>query len=393
MSINLLTWELGKNLGHVGRISSIAQALNQQGERVVLAARNLEGLDSIRSFDAIEFIPAPVQTSLPSHVFQQPATFAHILHNVCFGEYEEALTRVHQWRKIFGSVRPDVVVCDHSPTALLAARSVEVPSVCVGTGFTCPPAVSPYPAWRKLSVADMAKLVEDEQRVLQLVNRILVACGSDELAQLSDLYAEPTKTGLLTYPELDHFGPRKDAKYWGLPRPDKAEPPDWPGGRGRRVFAYLRPCPILPELCRALKQWQLTSIMYCPGLHRKSRAALGGEKLRLVDRPIDLTAAAAECDLFIGYGSHFSTTTMLLAGKPVLLLPSLAEQAILALRVSRLGMGRMASQKPNQASEALQAMLHDGRYRDRAEEFAQRHECEDRATILPRLAEYISSLA
>ena len=48
-------------------------------------------------------------------------TFAHILHNIGFSNVAELTTMTGAWRQLFEHVRPDLIVFDHSPTALLAA--------------------------------------------------------------------------------------------------------------------------------------------------------------------------------------------------------------------------------------------------------------------------------
>ena len=76
--------------------------------------------------------------------------------------------------------------------------------------------------------------------------------------------------------------------------------------------------------------------------------------MRMVDQPVDIAAAARECDVAILNGTHASTAAVLLAGKPILQLPLFLEQQLIAQNVERLGAGLTASIKQ---PEGIQAKL------------------------------------
>ena len=47
--------------------------------------------------------------------------FAHLLYNNGFYDADSLKATVQAWRELYETVRPDLIVFDHSPTALLAA--------------------------------------------------------------------------------------------------------------------------------------------------------------------------------------------------------------------------------------------------------------------------------
>jgi hypothetical protein len=75
-------------------------------------------------------------------------------------------------------VRPDLVVFDHSPTALLASRGLPMRRALIGSGFCCPPDSVDGEAWGVLRETAAEKMGADrvrgaEEEVLGRVNRIL----------------------------------------------------------------------------------------------------------------------------------------------------------------------------------------------------------------------------
>src|SRR3546814_11360747 len=56
-----------------------------------------------------------------------------------FGRLESLFTATLAWRTVFDQLRPDLIVCDHSPIVCFAAYG-RTPVVQVGDGFTLPPA-------------------------------------------------------------------------------------------------------------------------------------------------------------------------------------------------------------------------------------------------------------
>src|SRR5688572_18743760 len=103
-------------------------------------------------------------------------------------------------------VRPDVLVLDYSPLALLAARAMPptMKQVVTGLGFFCPPDISPFPSLPGRGT-NPAGVALDEQRVLARANRLLLHWKLPPLQRLGQLFGEVDATFLQTFPELDHY--------------------------------------------------------------------------------------------------------------------------------------------------------------------------------------------
>ena len=123
----------------------------------------------------------------------------------------------------------------------------------------------------------------------------------------------------------------------------------------------------------------------------------GCRTIRLEDRPVDIRAAARECDLAVLNAGHGATAAMLLAGKPVLLVPIHLEQGLLArAALGNTGAGLEASHKDGEDVRAkLAEMLASDRYGAAAGAFAAKHADFDpkrqREAMLDRAEELLAS--
>lgn len=369
----LLVWELGGGLGHLERLRPIARRLSARGHYVVAAVRNYELGSRLLASSTARVLPAPPLLA-PDTGFTPPVSYAHILHNIGFGSLSGLTDGVTAWAKILHDENPDVVVFDHSPTALLACRLHNAQRVLLGDGFCCPPTGEPMPVIRPNHHFTAATLLRDERTVLRTANIVLTERGLPPLGCLSDLYADVNTTFLTTLPELHHFGLNDSSNYVGLCAESIGESPRWPKGSGPRVFAYLKPIDNLPFLLQLLLDERLPTIVFAPEVVESVKQRFQSPTLRFADQPVDFGRLAGNCEFAIGHATHGTTAAMLLAGIPILMLPIHVEQWLMARRVITLGAGVAAFYaKRNQVTSALRALLTQPCYDESAKQFALKH--------------------
>jgi hypothetical protein len=387
----LIAWELGAGWGHVARLRPIARTLQQHGHEVVVALRDVAATGSLFTRFGIPCIAAPFKLGWPSNSIRPAISFAHILHNVGFADADELAPLVAAWDALYDLVEPDVILFDHSPTALLASRDRSVARVVVGDGFCCPPSGDLMPILAPWRPNDGGRLRADERHTLAVANRVLVARGAAPLSRLTDIYHEAAEHVFTTFAELDHFGPR-DVRYIGpaVEAMDGAAH-DWPASIGPRAIGYVRFFPELPQLLRLLATRGVSTLLYCPGANA---AQLGCHPLvRIVDRPLDLRWAARDADFAILNASHGTTLEMLLMGLPILQLPLHTEQQLVAYRSSSLGAAVVANRtKPGQVATQIEQLLNDSRHRSIARSIAERYRGYDRLACLGATISRIESL-
>jgi hypothetical protein len=216
------------------------------------------------------------------------------------------------------------------------------------------------------------RLLREEDYVLGVMNRVLSRFKAPSLKRIGELFSEDHRV-LMTYKELDPYGPRPNEDYWGTWTTPIGEDPVWPDVPGKRVFAYLKPFPALPSLLDLLHRLEAPTLAYIPGLSPKVREKYLSSSLHFVDGPLNMERVAAKCDLGILNGTHTTTVNLLMAGKPTLHFPLYLEQHLTAHRVEQLGAGLSAAGlKPRELDEKLKVMLASDTYGEKAAIFSER---------------------
>jgi hypothetical protein len=390
----VLCWELGSNLGHLSRLLPVAVELRKRGHEVLVAVRDVRVATEVLSPSGIPFVQAPrVAEELQN--LRHPASYADVLFHQGWGNSASLWGAVQAWGNLLRLATASAVMVDYSPTALLAARIMRLPSAALGTGFELPPPENPLPSFPG-ATALAQDIQAGEARVLASANEVLKAYGAQPLAALRDLF-QTGRRWLTTFAELDQYGPRAGETYLGpIGGLDRADPASWPDDFPHRVLAYLRPnTPGLKEILTVLaSRSDLATICAVPGLSLESLGLSGRAGFQLLSRPVSFSSVLSAASLFVSYGPAASVTQALLKGVPQLIAPAHVEAQMTAVRVVAMGAGLTLRADPTQegVSGALSRLLDDPRFKVRAMEFAARHRDFDPARAVSQLVTDIEML-
>ncbi|MCY2950959.1 MAG: hypothetical protein NTU53_03165 [Planctomycetota bacterium] len=383
MGTVLFAWQLGGGLGHLLRMLPLAEGLVKEGHRVFMAFRDLGRAGEIYGQAGVRFLQAPFR-SRGRLFFPRTMGFAHLLANVGFWDRRELFGLASAWRNLYRLIRPDLIVFDHSPVALLAARGMAARRALIGTGFFCPPDVCPLPviSSRVDAEVETAKLIADEEQMVGGVNWVLEHWQEGAIERLGQLYGEVDERFLTTFPELDHYGERKDARYWGPVMGCGGKVPEWPGGRGtKRIYAYLKAFTGLEELLECLNDRGDATLVLSDGIGRRIQERYASDTLRFANERLDMARVGQECDVAILNANHATAAGLLLAGRPMLNIPLQVEQQLLGQAVSRIGAGEMVGPKGKgrtRIEEVLEQLLWGESHMLAARRFLERHRSFDR---------------
>lgn len=334
MASVLFAWELGGGLGHLAPMVACAQELQRRGHRVSIAARDLSRCSRLLDLKSIALFQAPQQFRRTRRSVLPPRNLADIYANEAFSDASGTSARVDAWRQLFDFTAAEVVICDHSPTALLAARGQGRKLIAMGTGFFLPPDTSPWPSFE--STAD-PEAEQRERHLVGLLNEILATRDLPELRSMSDLHSQCSHRTLLTFPELDHYGARASAEYWPIISHVRASPPPWHESWRPRVFAYLKRHPLTERLLVFLRTQPLDIAVVLDGGDSDYASRHSSERLRIVCHAIDLSRILPRVDFAILNGNYATTVDCLIAGTPCWQLPLTIEQQMLARRAAETG--------------------------------------------------------
>ena len=371
----LCAWEFGGDLGHVRRWMPIARELRSMGHEPLLVFRDIAPLGEAarESFDGLQ---APL-LRMPARQNPSPLNASDILLNLGYDDPPGLAGALRAWLSLVELAKPDLVVADYAPTALLAARASRLPRLTIGTGFSVPRLADPLPSLRDWSPSEEDTLRRLDARLVSVIakafERLPRAGPAPRRArELFDAEAHL----LCTFPELDPFGPRDGVEYLG-PQGDATSgtPARWERP-GPHVFAYLKPRdPRFGAVIEGLRSLRAEVLVAAPGIDEAQARALSSASLHVHRTPLDLEALLPGADLCVSHAGPGLAARACVAGVPLALLPMQLEQYLVARRLVASGTSRMISpdEPPRDYGPWLAEALEDEGMQSKAREHAAAH--------------------
>ena len=368
-------WELGAGTGHVTTLLPVAAAMQARGHEVRFFLRDLSAGADLEGAKDIPREGAPVWTG-PATV-AAPLNLGEILLNFGYHHAPQHKALIDAWReRLQGS---HAVVANVAPAAHLAARTLGIPSFEISQGFHAPPPAMPSPPLRDWEPAPRARLEAADRRVLEVIGELFNG-----------------RLMLLTYPEIDIYPERGPSDYYGITDSGEGKTvPDWPEGSGPRLFAYLYTYfKGLDSLLAAIAARKQPALVFCRGIDAKLKEKYDGSSIRFPAEAMSVSRVLPGADLVVCHASHQMTAQALLAGKPVLMLPTQLEQFLIMRRLVRFGAGLgIAPEVPNaDYTSALKALAENPGYAEKAREFALRYAGHSRGAALATMIERIEAV-
>jgi UDP:flavonoid glycosyltransferase YjiC (YdhE family) len=390
----LLAWELGADYGHVMRFSTLARELVQRGHEPVLVLKDLSHAEALLGGQGLTVLQAPVWmgdvAGLPP-----PASFAETLLRLGF-LHPAALTGLcRAWRSLIGLCRPDVLVCDYAPTALLATRGLGLPRINIGESFGMPPRTQPMPTYRPWRPEPAGRVVQAEQHTLNGANAALANLAQPALRCLADLL-EVDDEIITSFAEFEQYPGRVDGRYTGpLPNPPQGVLPEWPLVDGPRVFAYIKPgTRDFEAVLKALRALDVAAVVHAPGVSTTMQYRHLAANIRFSEQPLRMDNVCRECDIAICHAGANTVQALVTAGKPLLLLPTHVEQMTTAKAVQNLGAGLVVDyERPApDYRKLIKRLLDEPAFAAAAQAVAARHAGDDPAARLAAIIDRIEAM-
>ncbi|MCE9633693.1 MAG: hypothetical protein K8Q92_05870 [Methylophilales bacterium] len=396
MSRIVFAWEMGANYGYISQFMPFARELKSRGHEVVLVVRELHHAPRMMTDGEISFMQAPIWLPTVQGLPEPPLNYAEILLRFGYHDAQSLAGVVSAWRSLMTLFKTDVVVASHAPTALLAARCLDLSAASLGTGFSIPPRVSPTPNMRYWVNVPAERLNSGDAVVLNTMNTVLQASGKPAMASVSELF-NVQEQFLCTLPELDHYPNRAQTRYWGAVYDTQmGQEVVWKDGDAKRVLVYLEPSHRdFPALLEAIKQSGAQALICAPGISANLLKASETEAVRIYNQPIKFLGLIETCDLAICHAGHGTTAGMLMAGVPLLMFPNHLEQFLLAKSVHDMGAGLLVNLEAPapELLPVLQRILQTPEFKARARHFADSHKDFTQDALIASVTARIEELA
>lgn len=334
MSRILCAWEIGGELGHLGQFSIVINELLRRGHEVFFAAKDLSRARSFFDESNVIFLQAPVwihRLKTP----MQARIFSEILLYQGYQSSDSLLPLTWAWRNLFNLVKPDLVIFDCAPTALLAAVGFNCKKVILSNSFMTPPEGSPPVDLRCWDASTTYDFFRNEKHVVAVLNQVAATSGVDEYHYVSELF-KADKVILNCFKEIDFYRTlRKDAIYLGsLPSAKGFQKPGWRNNSYPKVFAYLKfGVTHASIVLEALSRMPLNVLCFYSGAKPDSFDGFQSANVYIDNQPFDLDEVFQQADVAVCHGGMGIVTAALYAGCPMVLIPTQLEQINTSIRL------------------------------------------------------------
>ena len=348
----LIAWEIGGNLGHLGRLLPIATELVARGYSVSFAvpegARSANWLRE-RAWSVVE-IPRGPNTSYNDRAASWHGDW---FLQSGFGDVAATVDRLKRWTTLMLELKPDLVLLDYAPFVTYASHALSIDYFVLGTGF-CVPSQFDKPTyfrpWDKeaCTLADLRQQTLNEKFV-QLRRMFSAKCAQN----FSELFAA-SHVKMCTYAELDHFPNRRY-----LPEYLGATWSDFGADQSIKFSTISRQkalCYVNGEegsylaTIQALLKLNLEVIAIAPKMTKDSMLRLSDPRLTVTSNPINLKLLVEQSDVLISHGGLGFVARGLVLKKKIFLLPLYAEQLILSRRLIDQGLAGATLEFNNSAT-------------------------------------------
>ena len=354
----LCVWEMGSGLGHLAFLKPFVDAARSAGHEVSLAAKELQNVGAVFPDPTLPVFQAPYLWRPPRHAEPGISSYPELVLRR-FETPAELAALCRAWDAIFDAVRPDLVVYDFAPSALIASLGRGWRKWVTGSGFLVPRTDGPF--------FGVFPGVRNEPKNVARLARVRAAPAGADQRGASVERASTRRAGART----DHAGRRDAAADAGRTRSlrraaGRAVPrPAVPLRRGGAGMARRQPPSRLRLSFRRSRPWSRCSqsllrqeasvLVYSRDIGADVRARF--PQVRFSDRPLDMEAVCAQADLLVNMGNHGTAAQAYLAGVPQLLIPPRQEQMFLARRVAAQGRGvNLSRNEPAVAERVADAM-------------------------------------
>lgn len=326
----LLAWELGEGLGHLPPLKAIALALKPLGVKPVFALRETQHAGpALRDVRADMYV-AP-HWAKPSKPPFKTESFADILGANGYSTGEHATGMIGAWDRLVDEVKPDLIVCDHAPSAMLSAYG-RIPVAFVGNGFAVPPADDPqFPPY-----TPGVGSPEGQDVVLEAISFAFRRLGRAAPATLTAPFKGDFR-GVYSFPLIDSYRSVRRERVLG---PIEPQPPLVPLPDRPRLFVYSAlDFARIDALFQCLMDIGPEASVYLRGNLGPRAAILRSRGVEVFEKPQPFAEIMPRASVVFSHAGSGFTNAALASGRPHITFPRHFEAKASAMGLEQAGCG------------------------------------------------------
>jgi len=387
----VLCSEFSRGSHCLAKLADCAIELQVQGHSVRVVCADMTAAHQMPEFKKASIFQAPRANLSFGHKIPRPTNYSSLLIQQGYDSKENLTPILRAWLHLLATLDVDLVVTDHSPTALLAGKLLMTPCVMLGNGYMVPRRSNPLPSitpW-KHEQSDHSDLIEEDKKVLDVVNQSVKSLKFDkvELKETQDIFSHAAQW-IMSVPELDHYGGRDESYVVRWTSKEKAQTPVWPDAPGEKIFLHLDArSPHLQLVLEQLAKRGDPVLAVIPNADDELLESSDIANVKIQREHVDLKAAADQCRVFINHGGHGLVYDLLLHAMPSIMLPSNPENTLLAFRVAKRKLGFPGPAKPSRLNidELIDSVLKNDQVWANASRFSLKYVNHEPLSRLPDL--------
>jgi hypothetical protein len=331
-------WELGGNYGHITSFLPFYRELVKAGFQVDFVLRDLNFAHQLLGDTGVRYFQAPLPRDERNAAINT-YSYTDLLAQIGYLEADRLTSYVSAWRDLFLVLDADIIIADHAPTALLAARTLGLPATMFGSGFFNPPLQNPLPIFHVWGNVPEAIAHQHNEPVLHSMNAVLTHFNCTPLDAIFNLF-EVAERFLCTTPELDHYFNREGDEYWGPYFIDNiGVEPAWPDVPGPKIFAYITPkITNMEYLLAELQNIVASKLVHIPRASAELISRYSRADLKIEPSPVKMNAVVGSAQLVISQSGIGTVSACALAGVRQVLVPTQLEQRMVCKKLVSLGL-------------------------------------------------------
>lgn len=349
MATVFLVGELGPAHRDLPPLLNLANRFNARRHKVVLVLRDVMGATfALRNQDGYTVLQAPVWRGCKEkRADADLAGYGDFLGEIGLDDPDEVARVIGRWQTVIDNMNPALIIAHNSPGVCLAAAG-RVPVIAVGDGFTVPPAgVEAFP---ELIAGRQPR--HDQEELLANVNAVLAQHRAPRLRTLPSLFFTAGRFPFVL-PDLDPYRGWRTRPARGPmdALPDAAPTPARPSA----YVSLANEFHVADTVLTALVERAISAKALLRGVSAAFLQGLSWNGVEILAKGPDPTRAVAESSLVVHDGKVGLTTICTAVGRPQLIFPASAENAVTAARAAELGVAIVVHGDPT--SERIAGLI------------------------------------